>query len=419
LKRSRWNKFPQFALHAMITKKRNLRSGQSYWESRRAKLSGVRTTPSHQIYDVIIVGAGITGALVAHALADLKLNMLVIDRRAPGAGSTSASTALIQWEIDEPLGQLAQKVGARKARASYLASFKAVQSLKRRILQSALPCDVRPRKTLLLAGTGMGAVALRNETKRRTRAGLPSRFLDADMLKKLYGFEREGAIESRGSLEIDPLKLTLAALSQVLGKGVEILSPVDVTQIESTGAGVFLTLSGGEVIASRKVIVTTGYEVLPEISKVKYKLISTWALATVPQAADGLWPDEALVWEASDPYLYFRTTKDRRIIVGGEDASFKDPARRDALTQKKVAAILKKLSRLLPNAKMQADFQWAGTFAESPTGLPVIGPVGDHGTVFAVLGAGGNGITYSEIAASLAKAWVQGRSHSLARLFAP
>ena len=31
------------------------------------------------------------------------------------------------------------------------------------------------------------------------------------------------------------------------------------------------------------------------------------------------WPDNALVWEASDPYLYMRATLDGRVIIGGAD----------------------------------------------------------------------------------------------------
>jgi glycine/D-amino acid oxidase-like deaminating enzyme len=403
----------------MLTQKRRLRSGETFWESTRPARSNFSEAPAKRFYDVIIVGCGISGALVAHQLSNLHLDVLVLDRRLPGAGSTSASTALIQWEIDVPLTRLSAKVGHKKAQDCYKASYRAVQALRRKISASGLQCDMRPRKTLLIAGTDMDAKALLKETKARRAIRLPSMFLDATELKKKYGFDRKAAIESLASLEIDPLKLTLACLAQAQARNVEVVSPALVTALDVTSAGAFVTLSSGVSIACRKVIVTTGYEVLPQVSRQKYNLISTWALATVPQPAHALWRKEALVWEASDPYLYFRTTKDRRIIVGGEDADFKDPARRDKLIQKKSADILRKLAKLLPHATLTADFQWAGTFAESPTGLPVIGPVDPHNTVFAVLGAGGNGITFSEIASSLAKAWVQGKSHTLAALFAP
>jgi hypothetical protein len=38
-----------------------------------------------------------------------------------------------------------------------------------------------------------------------------------------------------------------------------------------------------------------------------------------------------MIWEASDPYLYLRTTPDGRVIRGGEDEEFSDDRQRDVL----------------------------------------------------------------------------------------
>ena len=54
-----------------------------------------------------MIGAGITGALVAHELVRSGLDAVVVDKRAPGVGSTSASTALLLYETDTALAELA------------------------------------------------------------------------------------------------------------------------------------------------------------------------------------------------------------------------------------------------------------------------------------------------------------------------
>ncbi|HEX7564309.1 MAG TPA: FAD-binding oxidoreductase, partial [Bradyrhizobium sp.] len=102
--------------------------------------------------------------------------------------------------------------------------------------------------------------------------------------------------------------------------------------------------------------------------------------------------------------LYLRTTEDGRVICGGEDEDFSDAASRDGLISKKVAAIRRKLSRLLPELDTEPEFVWAGAFGISTTGLPLIGEVPGRKNCWAVLGYGGNGITYSRIAADIIRA---------------
>lgn len=105
--------------------------------------------------------------------------------------------------------------------------------------------------------------------------------------------------------------------------------------------------------------------------------------------------------------------------MGGEDEDFQDPKRRDVKISKKSKIILRKLGVLLDRQDPEIDFEWAGTFATTPTGLPIIGEVPNLPNVFTILGAGGNGITFSMIASKLALAWIKGTKHPLSSLFAP
>lgn len=54
-----------------------------------------------------------------------------------------------------------------------------------------------------------------------------------------------------------------------------------------------------------------------------------------------------MIWEASDPYLYLRTTPEGRIICGGEDEEFTDEEKRNALIPAKVTRLRSKLRRLM------------------------------------------------------------------------
>jgi glycine/D-amino acid oxidase-like deaminating enzyme len=112
-----------------------------------------------------------------------------------------------------------------------------------------------------------------------------------------------------------------------------------------------------------------------------------------------------------------RTTPDGRVICGGEDEDFADDEKRDALIGKKAAAIGRKLHRLLPALDVTPEFQWAGSFGTTDTGLPLIGPIPRRKNCWAILGFGGNGITYSRIAADIVSAALAGKADPDADLY--
>jgi glycine/D-amino acid oxidase-like deaminating enzyme len=124
-----------------------------------------------------------------------------------------------------------------------------------------------------------------------------------------------------------------------------------------------------------------------------------------------------MIWEAADPYLYVRTTSDGRVICGGEDEDFSDETARDALLQPKTKTLQRKLGRLMPKLDTTVEFAWTGSFGRSTTGLPTIGLIPDLPNCWVALGYGGNGITYSQIAADIIAGALSGRPDMDANLF--
>ena len=87
----------------MVTKSKDLRTGRSVWQAGRASPVPHRPLTRDIETDVLVIGAGITGAMVADALSAEGFKVAVVDRRGPANGSTTASTALVQYAIDTPL----------------------------------------------------------------------------------------------------------------------------------------------------------------------------------------------------------------------------------------------------------------------------------------------------------------------------
>jgi glycine/D-amino acid oxidase-like deaminating enzyme len=130
-----------------------------------------------------------------------------------------------------------------------------------------------------------------------------------------------------------------------------------------------------------------------------------------------MWKDNAFVWEASDPYLYLRTTPDGRIICGGEDEDFSDEGARDDFVPRKSATLARKLAMLFPNIEPTPEFCWTGSFGTTASGLPLIGRLARRGPVYSIMGFGGNGITYSQIASEIVRSELAGEADPDAQLF--
>lgn len=383
-----------------LTRKRDLRSGRPVWLAGRMPPTPHLPLLHSGKAPVVVIGAGISGALVTDALLLAGHDVTVLDRRGPLQGSTAASTALLQFEIDTPLVQLARKIGKEKAVRAYWRSATGVDYLRHRIRELDIDCDFEERETLYLAGDTLNATALRREVAARQKCGLRSIFLDRAELREISGIDRPGASLSRGSGELNPVKLVAALWRSAAQRGAAIHAPVEVADLIIRRGGIDVVTTSERIIRADAVVIATGYEV-PHFLRVKgQKIISTWAYATKPQKR-ALWPERRLIWEASDPYLYLRTTADGRVIVGGEDEDFSDAETRDALLPAKIKAISRKLAALMPGIDATPDYAWAGCFGQSATGLPTIGAIPGMPHVYAVMGYGGNGITFSAIAAQI------------------
>ena len=76
-----------------MARKIDLRTGRPVWTAYRAPRVPVRSLRKDLKTDVLIVGMGISGAMLAEALTADGHAVVAIDRRGPMLGSTAAATA--------------------------------------------------------------------------------------------------------------------------------------------------------------------------------------------------------------------------------------------------------------------------------------------------------------------------------------
>lgn len=394
----------------------DLVSPKPFWPEEDGPLGSYPMLEADVSCEVVVLGAGISGALLAERLAREGLDVLVLDKREAGQGSTSASTALVQYELDVSLTDLARRYGNAAAYCAYRLCYDSIDALER--LAAGLPPEVFQRKpSVYLAVTPEDIPAFRKEAAARRDAGLAVEYLDEDGVAERFSFRRPAALLSRQAAQMNPYRLTHVLLDRSMRQGARVFDRTPVIKCAPERDGVRLATAGGLAVRARQVVFATGYESQEYLPEKIVSLKSTYAMASEPMDSFSGWWEQCLIWEAARPYLYLRTAGEGRALIGGEDDDFRDPERRDRAVRAKTDRLWRRFAELFPGMEFRPAARWAGTFGETKDGLAYIGAIRQMPHCHFALGFGGNGIAFSAIAADLISGAILGRPHSSASIF--
>lgn len=395
----------------------NIRSNEPYWLVKNGILHAYPSLRANQSCEVLIVGGGITGALMAHSCIKNGLQTILVDRREIANGSTSATTSMLQYEIDVPLYQLIKKIGREGAVASYQACRDSIAQLGEIVQEIQSKCGFETKESLYFANSKKDAKWLLTEFETRSANGFKVDWLTGETIKQRYGLLADGGILSADGASVDAFCLTHDLLYFNAQKGLQVYDKTELKKVKYESDHVLALMHTGATIKAKHVIYCTGYEAQQLLPDTVVKLKSTYAM--VSEQLEHL--DDAiastLFWNTDSPYLYMRSTADGRLLVGGEDENFRNALKRDALLDRKQEKLFKTLQKLMPQIDFVTDFSWCGTFGETKDGLPYIGTHPKFRHSYFCLGFGGNGITFSVIGAQLLVQLIKGQTDPLAHYF--
>ena len=395
----------------------NLHSPYPYWLLRHGIINSYPSLHADLKTEIVIMGAGISGALVANQLCQAGYQVVVVDRRHAGMGSTAASTSLLQYEIDTPLHQLINLAGEKNAVRSYQLCRQAIFDIKQLCEQLKDPGLFSQKPSFQFASIKKDAADLKKEYSLRKQAGFSLQWLDEESIYKKFGFKRQAGLLSRDGAEADAYKITHSLLKKWISRGLQVYDNTEIITIRHHKHEVELVTADNKKIRAKKLIIACGYESQQYIPKKVQELQATYAIASEPFTEKNFWYKNSLIWETATPYLYLRTTSDNRILVGGKDIPFSNPIKRDSLLPQKTKSLEKSFAKLFPQLQFTTDFQWAGTFGSTKDGLPYIGAIPQRPHTYFALGFGGNGITFSAIAANLIRNMLEGKKNTDADIF--
>ncbi|HEX6889506.1 MAG TPA: FAD-binding oxidoreductase [Chryseolinea sp.] len=395
-----------------------LRSGEPYWLLKNGIINSYPSLRENIACDVLVIGGGITGALIAFQLSGEGYKVVIIDKRDVSLGSTCATTALLQYEIDEPLYRLMDIVGKEAAMDSYREGIASIKKLEKLVKKIGKECGFESKTSCHVAHDSESKEWLSKEFESRLTTGIDVRWLTEAQLWNQYAVNGTGAIMSRSGASVDGYRLAHNLMSYATQHyALKIYDHTEAVNIEYDARKNYVYTEDSFLITTDAIVYATGYETNSLLGDKIVNLNSTYACVSEPMASLPSHLSNTIFWDTQDPYLYMRSTSDKRIIVGGADEPFKHPIKRDSLIEKKTLALMEMFSEFMPTVNIIPDFCWAGTYGVTKDSLPYIGPHPDFPRSYFVLGFGGNGITFSVMGMKMISDALAGRSNKFLEYF--
>jgi glycine/D-amino acid oxidase-like deaminating enzyme len=392
----------------------DLFSGKPFWYFKNGLIKTYPCLQENIETDVLILGAGISGALIGFHLVKKGIECTIIDKRDVASGSTCASTNLLQYEIDIPLSALIEKIGNENAVTSYLLCRDAIYSLQNISNEIHSSCEFKIKQSIYIASRNSHVADLSEEYLLRKNIGIDLRFLTKQQLKNEYSLEAPAAIVSNDAAELDTYRFTHDIIQWNQKHGVRIFDKTEAKEIQYHKREVKIITTSGNIIKAKRIVFACGYETENYLTEKYGRLHSTYCVVSEPQQYQ---PVKYLLWETTRPYLYLRSTTDNRMLAGGKDEVFYSPGRRDRLLSRKVNQIVNAVKKKYPEYNFIPDYSWTGTFAETKDALPYIGKHKDHPKGFFSMCYGGNGITFSQVAAEIISDLLEGHKNDATEIF--
>ncbi len=382
----------------------------SFWQTTRA-------IPRHPALsrnlraDVVIVGGGNTGITAAYLMKRAGLKVVLLERGQCAHGDSGHTSAHLTFVTDERAKDLKGKLGIDHARAVWEAGEAAIQMIEDTIQKENIDCDFAHVPGYLSASLDNDAderAALEEDVETAHQFGFSATLVDVVPL-----YNRPG-IRFPNQARFHPLKYTSHLLTLIPGDGSYVFEQSDVENITDD---LKVQANGHEVQAGFIFIATDvplqGKAGLISATLFQSKLMPYTSYVVGAKLPKDSMPD-ALVWDTSDPYYYYRL--ERRAthdfaIFGGLD--HKTGQEEDTVARFNQLEAL--LTGWLPEATV--SHRWSGQVIEAIDGLPYIGATADN--QFVATGFSGNGLTFGTIGAMMACDAVLGRTNPWQSLFDP
>lgn len=351
--------------------------------------------------EVVVVGAGIVGLAAAWRLAERGLDVVVLDRGAPGREASWVGAGMLAPATETQFGE-------EELLALTLAGNERWEAFARELEgATGLPAGLRRCGTLHLALDRDEAEALRRLHRFQAEAGLPVEWLSPSEARELEpGLTPScaGGILSPHEGEVDPRQTCGALLHACEGAGAHVLAGDAVVEAILDGGSIrsVVTASGTRIDAEHVVLATGAWgapwlpaDARPAVRPVKGQIVNLRHPAGERIAEHAVWT----------PSVYVVPRADGRVCLG---ATVEEKGFDTTVTAGGVHELLREAYRVLPDiAELDFVEAIAGLRPGSPDNMPLLGRGALTGLIVAT-GHYRNGILLAPITADIVAALVAG-----------
>ncbi|AOR22819.1 NAD(P)/FAD-dependent oxidoreductase [Clostridium taeniosporum] len=345
--------------------------------------------------DVIIIGGGVTGSILGYYFSKNNIDSVILEKNIIGYGSTSITTALLQYELDSTVRDLEQYTTKENIIQSYKLGMKALDEIEEFIRTYDNKCNYKKRDTLLYTAKSSDIGQIKEEYNIRKENGFDVEFIDEK--NNPFSFDlKAGVYAKNAGAEIDPYRYTHQLLDIATKNGLKVYENTEAIKVLYNNDSVEVVTKYDFKVKGKIIIVATGYHT--ELFSNRSFGVTTTAfnVATKPLSSFDGYYNKVLIRDNKEPYNYLRTTMDNRIIIGGEDINFIPDINNYNEVDKKYSILEQRLKTMFPNIKdIEIEYKYCGAFTSTQDNLGFIGKDPANDKLWFNLGYGANGILFA------------------------
>lgn len=367
--------------------------------------------------EVIIVGGGVTGSIVGYYFSKANIPAVILEKERVAHCSTSITTSLLQYELDSNARELEEYTTLDNVIMSYKLGLKALDEIDEFINIYGNKCKYQRKDTLLYTSKDEEIKEMKEEYEIRKEAGIDVKYISKE--DNPFSINLKGGVYGvNGGAQLDPYEYTHELLDVSCNMGLKVYENTEVIDIKYLEDGVEVITSYGYKVKGKKVIVATGYNTERFTKRNFGHKTVTYNIVTKPVDEFDGWFNKVLIRDNCDPYNYFRTTEDNRIIAGGEDIDFYNNILNEKVAKEKYEILLNRIKSMFPKINsIESDYEYCGGFISSQDNLGFFGEDQNHKNLWYCLGYGANGILFAILGGMMLSKFYKGEIDDNMKLF--